>query len=462
MGSRLTKQRVAAAGLALGLLALTACSGSSTGGGSSTGESDEVTITVGNQPDDNQPEQLELFNAQLEAFRELHPNITIEAEITKFDPQTFNAQLSGGTLPTTMTVPFTHVGSLIEQGAALDLTDHIDDDEIFSSLNPALNTISQDTEGSRYGITVQAYTFGLIYNRDLYEQVGLDPDSPPTTWDGVRENARLISDELGATGFTIATTGNTGGWTLTAMSYSNGDTIQELDGDQATATIASPGVETSLQFLRDLRWEDESFGSNVLLETADLNTAFAAGDIGQYAGGADVYRNLVTTFEADPESIGIGPLPQSPDGLGTLGGGSVSIVNPTATEAEAAAALEWVKYSYLQKYSDEDAAVADAEAAIASGVPVGLPQVPLFDEAGNEQYLSWIEDSINVNRDNYTVYLDSISALPVVAEPAVAAGSTYGLLSTVVQDVLTDPDVQAAEALAAAESEGQALIDAES
>jgi len=450
--------------MVLALLAVTACSSSpGTDDGSATeAASDEpVTITVGNQPDDNQPEQLELFNAQVEAFQDLYPNITVEAETTKFDPQTFNAQLSGGTLPTTLMIPFTHVASLIEQGAALDITNYVDDDEVLSSLNPALNTISQDADGNRFGVTVQAYTFGLIYNRQMYADVGLDPDVPPTTWEQVRENAELIASELGVAGYTMATTETTGGWILTGMTYSNGGLIQEGDGDDITATINTPAAQASLQLLHDLRWEDNTFSSNVLMASADVNTAFAAGDVAQYAGGADIYKNLVTTYEADPETIGIGPLPQGPDGLGTLGGGSVSIVNPRASEAEAAAALEWVKYLYLQKFSDQEAAVADAQAAQASGVPVGLPQVPLFDDVGTDEYLTWIEDYIDVNRDNYTVYLDSIDTLPVVAEPAVAAGSTYGLLSTVVQEVLTNESTDVAAALAGAEPEAQALIDAD-
>ena len=35
----------------------------------------------------------------------------------------------------------------------------------------------------------------------LFEQAGLDPDNPPTTWDEVREAAKTITEKTGKAGF---------------------------------------------------------------------------------------------------------------------------------------------------------------------------------------------------------------------------------------------------------------------
>lgn len=40
----------------------------------------------------------------------------------------------------------------------------------------------------------QGYSALLFYNKDLLEAAGLDPENPPTTWSGVREAARLITE----------------------------------------------------------------------------------------------------------------------------------------------------------------------------------------------------------------------------------------------------------------------------
>jgi multiple sugar transport system substrate-binding protein len=419
-----------------------------------------VTIVVGNQPLESAPEQLALFQAKVEEFQRLHPDITIEAESTTYDPQTFNAMLSGGTLPTTLQVPFINMPGLIEQGAVKDITALIDGDELLSSLNPNLRAVTEGADGNAYGVPVSSSTFALIYNRSHYEAAGLDPDDPPTTWEELRENARILSEELGITGFTIPTTENTGGWSVTAVIYSHGATIEEVDGDDVTVDLTSEAAVDTLQLFHDLRFEDDAFGDNILLANKDVQTAFAAGTIGQYAGSAVVYRNLVTTYEQDPEEIGIAPLPQGPDGLGTLGGGNISIINPRATDAEAAAALEWIKFSYLNKYSSETEAVADAKVSLATGVPVGAPAVPLFSQEVEDQYFEWIAPYIDVNRDNYTVYLENIANVEILPEPPVAAGAIYGLLSTVVQDVLSDPSADIEAILERAETSAQALVDA--
>src|SRR5699024_775559 len=38
-------------------------------------------------------------------------------------------------------------------------------------------------EGDSYGIPFTTDTRILYYNKDMFEEVGLDPEAPPTTWD---------------------------------------------------------------------------------------------------------------------------------------------------------------------------------------------------------------------------------------------------------------------------------------
>ncbi|TPX01019.1 extracellular solute-binding protein, partial [Schumannella luteola] len=113
-----------------------------------------------------------------------------------------------------------------------------------------------------YGFPRQAYALGLQYNRDLFEQAGLDPDSPPTTWEEVREDAKIIAEKTGKAGYATMTQNNTGGWQLTAQAASRGGFMQSDDG--ATSTIANDGVKATLQYFHDLRWEDDSMGDNFL------------------------------------------------------------------------------------------------------------------------------------------------------------------------------------------------------
>lgn len=60
---------------------------------------------------------------------------------------------------------------------------------------------------------------------------------------------------------------NTGGWQLTAATYSRGGRVQQDNGDGTyTATLDNDGTRAALQFLHDLRWEDDSLLADTTLD----------------------------------------------------------------------------------------------------------------------------------------------------------------------------------------------------
>lgn len=459
MNQHSNRARAALVGLA-GIAAVTLLASCSTAPEEPTVDPDApVTITLGELPPTENAEVRQALLDRIEDFEELHPNITIEPEETRWAADTYQAMLAGGTMPTTLRVPLTEIQGLAERGQVSVLTPYVEDDDVLSSLNPAL-VDGATRDGEIYGIPVGGYTMGFVYNRAVYEAAGLDPDTPPATWDEVRANAAAITEATGKPGFIIPTTNNAGGWITTAMSYGFGGVLEEDEGDSTVATIDNQGTQEALQFLHDVRWEDDAFGANFLLNADDTLREVSAGNAGQAVLAGDRYQQMVFNFEQDPQTVGIGPLPQDSDGLGTLAGGNIAVVNPEATPEQILAALEWTKFYYLDKFTSEDAAIADAEARAESGLPNGVPVIPLFDQEGYDQYLDYIADYIDVPRENFTAYLDSIGTLPLVPEPRVQAQQIYALLDSAVQAVLTDENADIAGILETANQQAQSLIDA--
>lgn len=448
---------VAAAATAL---SLAACSG----GGSEAPSADDVdtdapvTISVGGMPTSEFPEQLEAFNRTLEDFKTAYPNITVEPEETKWEADTFQALLAGGTMPTVLSVPFTEIGSLIERQQVAPIGDFLADSDVLDQLNPTVMDVVTDDSGEVWGVPTAAYTMGLLYNRALFEEAGLDPDSPPTTWDEVRDAAIAITENTDAQGFQTMTLDNTGGWILTTTSYAFGSTLQSDDG--TTATIDNPATAEVLEMYRQLRWDDEVMGSNFLLNYDDAVNAFASGQVGMFVQGADNYTNMVVNRGMPAEDFGVAPLPQADGGLGTLGGGSIAVVNPKATAEEIAAGLSWIEFQNFRKFTDESVAVEDATAAAADGVAVGAPGLPVVNSELDEQYLGWIADQINVPRENFDLYLSTVETVPLIPEPSVKAQELYATLDPVVQSVLTEENADIAQLLADAQSTMQSTLDA--
>ena len=75
-------------------------------------------------------------------------------------------------------------------------------------------------------------------------------------------------------------------------------------GTQATATLNNPQTVTALNMLKQMRWTDNSMGSNFDYGWSDINQAFAAGNVGMYISGSDVYTNLVQASNIDPSIYG--------------------------------------------------------------------------------------------------------------------------------------------------------------
>ncbi|HEY6800309.1 MAG TPA: extracellular solute-binding protein [Agromyces sp.] len=437
--------------------ALVGCSTSSSGG---SGESGKVELRVATFPPGADAAAYEAFAAQEKQFEDEHPDIDIIGVEYEWEGPTFAVQLAGGSLPDVFTVPFTDSKTLLENGQLMDVTAEIKELGYEDAFNPIILDGVKDSDGNIYGFPRQAYAMGLHYNRDLFEQAGLDPDQPPTTWDEVREYAKKITDATGKAGYAQMAINNTGGWQLTAQTVARGGRTQVDNEDgSAESTIDNEAAKATLEFLHDLKWEDGSFGSKVDLDWGTINQEFAAGNIGMYTSGSDVYTALVREFGLEPDVYGLAVVPIEGVDPGTLGGGDIAVISPTVDDATKAAAVEWIDWYYMQKLLDEDAAVQDAKTLNDSGQAVGTPVLPVLSRELYEESLVWIEDYINVPRDQMKPFIDSIWDQTPVGEPKKATQEIYALLDTVVQTVLTDENADIDALLAQAQTEAQALLD---
>ena len=434
---------------------LAACSA----GGSSSGKTE---LRVATFPPGADAAAYEAFEAQEAQFEELNPTIDIIGVEYEWEGPTFAAQLAGGSLPDVFTVPFTDSKTLLENGQLMDVTAEVEELGYTDKFNPIILEGVQDDAGSIFGFPRQAYAMGLHYNRALFEAAGLDPDNPPTSWEEVREAAKAIAEATGKAGYAQMTMNNTGGWQLTAGSIAHGGRTQVDNGDGTyTSTLNNAGTVADLEFLRDLRWTDNSMGSNFLLDWGSINQEFAAGNIGMYTSGSDVYTALVRDFGLDPDVYGLTVIPLDGDDPGVLGGGDIAVVSPTIDDTTKAAAVKWIDWYYMQKLLNEDAARLDAETLVASDQAVGTPVLPVLDRETYELSREWIADYINVPIDQMSGFFDGIFDQTPVGEPKGQTQAIYALLDSVVQAVLTDQSADIEGLLEQADKDAQALLDGE-
>jgi multiple sugar transport system substrate-binding protein len=439
------------------LVALTACTGSGDDpDGTSTGP---VTIKVARDPGLDKG-AIAAFDERVAQFEKANPQIDVMPQEYNWTATTFTAQLAGGTVPDVFTIPFTDGRGLIERKQIADISDQVAGLPYASRFSETVAKAGKADDGKMWAVPIAAYGQALHYNRTLFTQAGLDPDKPPASWHEIRSAAKQIAEKTGKAGYAQLTTDNTGGWLLTTLDYAFGGRTEKLEGDAATAEIDTPEMASVLQLLKDMRWTDNSMGSNFLYDWAGINQAFAAGQIGMYVSGGGNYGSLVTQNALKPADYGVTVLPlvDKPE-AGVLGGGTLAAVSAKAGGAAKAAAVKWIDFYYLRKLADQEAAVLDAKTTAASKQPVGAPQLPVFDKATYDKSLEWVAEYVNVPLAQLKPYTDKMFDQPLVTEPTKSTQEVYKLLDPVVQTVLTKQDADIAELLRKADADAQALLD---
>lgn len=420
-----------------------------------------ATITVGVLRPGATQEAADALNLQIEQFQAKYPWITVESEEYNWTAPTFTAALAAGTLPDVFTIPFTDGKGLIAQHQIVNIDARVRALPYIDAFNPKVLVNGQDADGQIYAIPTQAYGMSLTYNRTLFTQAGLDPDKPPATWDEVRAAAKAIADKTGLAGFAEMATQNTGGWQLTTMTYALGGQMESIAEDgKVTATVNNDATKAALQFLHTLRWDDNSMGSTFDYAWGTINQAFAAGQIGMFTGGSDLYTAMVQNNNLNPDDYGVATIPLANDpNAGVLGGGTLVVVNVNTTEEQRDAAINWIDFYHMNKLLTQEGAVADAQALKANNQPVGVPALPIFDKATYDESQVWIKDYINVPTAQMTSFTSRIFDQQLVNEPAAHTQDLYAALDPVVQAVLTDKNANIDSLLDAANAQIQAILD---
>jgi multiple sugar transport system substrate-binding protein len=217
-------------------------------------------------------------------------------------------------------------------------------------------------EGTTYGVPTNNETMALIWNADIFERAGLDPESPPATWDDVVAYSKQIHDELGISGYGLVARQNAGNTPFRFMpqlwAYGGG----ALDEAEANPTyesvyLGNEGSVAALQAAYDMYVRDKSVPTSALTNTQNENQApFIAGQLAMMIAHPSEYAKMVDlagqATGADKEvadtvvaNMRYGLIPEGPARRAVVFGGSN---------------MHFVKEEYVEGGFDEQAAKAFA------------------------------------------------------------------------------------------------------
>ena len=372
------RNRIAAV-LAAGVstaLALTACGGGGGGGGQTADGKTEV-IFWQQQFEDYQQEW---FKKNVDAFNKSQDEVVVKHQVVPADTweQKMQTAQAAGKQPDIMTSNYGDIVPGSREGRFLPLDEFLPEEAFTDIKDNVSSFVTVDGEHMAYPMLVEPSTV-LYYRTDLVEAAGLDPNSPPTDWDGLIEWAEALT-EGDVKGFTIASTAPDLGWSSWGLQQ-NACGSFPISEDWSEAKATDPCFADLANFYKTL-YQEDLIPQQPKVGYAD-GAPYGDGEVAMMAGGSWVVGQLKNDFPDMVEKTQVAPFP-SIDGdqtktTATLGGWTLTLDAKSKNPEAAASFIEYLlagdpeimadffKTSGFSKYtvrtSVDEALAADPEAS---------------------------------------------------------------------------------------------------
>jgi len=234
-------------------------------------------------------------------------------------------------------------------GQLTDITDYFDGDPHIATASPGHLQVGT-YEGRLYGVPLYADVSALFYNKDLFRQAGLDPDSPPTSLAQLREYAEKI-DALGEDIYGYYIPGSCAGcniFTIGPLLWASGGKIESAAaGDEPLVGEDIPAV---LQWLRDMHKDGLINPANRGETGETFHLQFGSGQYGMMGTGN---FNITLARDQNPDmDFGIALLPGLEEGSSAsfIGGDLVVIPRGSDRVDDAVDFMRWLLSDEVQVY----------------------------------------------------------------------------------------------------------------
>ena len=239
---------------------------------------------------------------------------------------------------------FSYIYLLTRLNMCLPLNTFFEEDSLLDQLEETIMTPAT-YRGKVYGMPEQVYVMMLVYRKDLFEQVHLDPDRPPRTWEELGRYAQKLT-KINSNQYGMALLGmDWASWHWENFVWQAGGEITERmdDGTCRIRFTEAPAIQ-ALQYYKDLRWKYRCVQKDPLQSYESNRRDFVNGTAAMML----LHPGEITflyDMGLDPAVLGLAPLPAGPAGINAAQiGGGFWIINPTISEAKQKACWEYIKF----------------------------------------------------------------------------------------------------------------------
>ncbi|WP_333715238.1 ABC transporter substrate-binding protein [Yoonia sp.] len=221
---------------------------------------------------------------------------------------------------------------------------HLSEDEIQTWIGGFYDSFRANTlvDGLQWGIPFQRSTPVMYFNREAFAAVGLDPDSPPASWEELVEMGRSLTLRDGGGrvqrwGLRIPSSGFPY-WLFQGLTAANGVELMNAEGTEVF--FDRPEVVEALEFLVSLSQEHEVMEPGIL-DWGATPRAFLDGNV---AIAWTTTGNLANIRNNATFDFGVAMLPANTQRGAPTGGGDFFLMSGH-NDAETRAAIDFVKWA---------------------------------------------------------------------------------------------------------------------
>ncbi|WP_163559397.1 ABC transporter substrate-binding protein [Halomonas sp. NO4] len=285
----------------------------------------------------------EVIDGLVADFEADHPDIAVEAIYAgNYDDTRVRAMsaVEAGDAPQLSVMFSIDLYELLEQDVIVAFDEVVESDEErewLDSFYPALME-NGTLDGKTYGIPFQRSTIVFYWNKEAFAAAGLDPDTPPETWEEMAEMGATIREagEGDRWGVMVPSTGYPY-WMFQAFAFQNGHRLMSEDGTEVY--FNDPAAVEALEYWVSLAAEHDAMPDGAI-EWGTLRQNFIEGATAMMwhsTGNLTAVKN-----EADFD-FGVAMLPMKTQRGSPTGGGNFYLFKD-ATPEERRAAMTFIRW----------------------------------------------------------------------------------------------------------------------
>ncbi|HZX01926.1 ABC transporter substrate-binding protein [Kribbella sp.] len=337
---RYPRLRILVASAVAATLALAGC-GSSGNSGSSGGKGGTTEITFWQQQ--FEPYQQKWFKTYVDKFNASQTAVKVKYQVVPGDTwtQKLKAAQAAGTQPDVATTNYGGIPAGVANGQFAEL-DGLLPDKVWGDIKPNVSGfVKVDGKHYAYPMLVEPSTV-LYYRKDLVTAAGLDPNSPPKTWDELLTWAQKLT-KGNVKGMTMASVAPDLGWSSWGLQY-NACGHLPINDDWSAAN-AKDGCYTKLFQLYQTLFQKGWMPQQPKVGYADASP-YGQGQVAMMADGSWAVGQLKQSFPAMIKNTAVAPFP-SVDGdpskpTATLGGWTLTVDGKSKKKEAAAKFIDYL------------------------------------------------------------------------------------------------------------------------